>query len=84
MSQSSWSDPSPPSAASESAPTLPSDWLLGLAAVPFVAAMAGGRLVRDVALGLSQSSEEVFRGDRLPVLHFPQTPPDDSDAELSD
>jgi hypothetical protein len=84
MSPSSWGDPSPTPNTSEPSPTLPSDWLLGLAAVPFVGAMAGGRLIRDVVLGLSQSSEEVFRGDRLPVLHFPQTPPGDSDAEPSD
>jgi len=84
MSPSSWGDPSPPPAASESAPALPSEWLVGLAAVPFVATMAGGRLIQDLVLGLSQSSEEVFRGDRLPVLHFPQTQPGDSDAEPSD
>lgn len=76
MSPSSWGDPSPSPTTPEARPTLPSDWLLSLAAVPFVAAIAGSRGLGDLVLSLSQSSEEVFRGDRLPVLHFPQTPPE--------
>lgn len=45
--------------------------LVSIAATPWllaiVAAQAAGGLLEQLGL----SSEEIFRGDRLPVLHFP-------------
>ena len=51
----------------------PSNWLLSLATAPLVVGLVGSRLVSNFILELSESSEEVLRGDRLPVLHFPET-----------
>ncbi|CDM92619.1 MAG: hypothetical protein P5702_07525 [Limnospira sp. PMC 1291.21] len=52
-------------------PLLPSDLLLGLATTPVVVAFAAIPIVQELVLSLSEGSEEVFRGARLPVLHFP-------------
>lgn len=52
-------------------PFLSSDLLLGLATAPVVVAFAAIRNVQELVLSLSEGSEEVFRGERLPVLHFP-------------
>ncbi|MBS0016103.1 MAG: hypothetical protein KFF72_07010 [Arthrospira sp. SH-MAG29] len=52
-------------------PLLASDLLLGLATAPVVVAFAAIHNVQELVLSLSEGSEEVFRGDRLPVLHFP-------------
>ncbi|MGB3533611.1 MAG: hypothetical protein WBA13_08835 [Microcoleaceae cyanobacterium] len=57
---------------SESQLKMPSDWLIGFATAPILLLLGGGKVLADAALDLSQTSEEVFRGDRLPVLKFPQ------------
>lgn len=73
---SSSSDDAPVSSnLSPKTPVLPSDWLLGLATAPMVMAWMGGRMAQEFLLSLSEGTEEVFRGDRLPVLHFPNTEP---------
>ncbi len=51
---------------------MPSDWLVSLATAPILLILGGSKVLADAALDLSQTSEEVFRGDRLPVLKFPQ------------
>ncbi len=51
---------------------IPSDWLLSLATAPVILVLGGTKVLADALLELSQTSEEVFRGDRLPVLKFPQ------------
>jgi len=51
--------------------------LLSAATVPLLAGLVAARFVSEVVTSLGQASEEVFRGDRLPVLHFNQ--PSDAD-----
>jgi hypothetical protein len=51
---------------------IPSDWLISLATTPILLMLGGSKVLVDAVLDLSQTSEEVFRGDRLPVLKFPQ------------
>lgn len=45
--------------------------LVSLAAPPWLAAIVGVRAASEFLERLGLASEEVFRGDRLPVLHFP-------------
>lgn len=51
---------------------LPSNWLVSLGAAPLLVGLVGSRLITRLILELSESSEEILRGDRLPVLHFPE------------
>ncbi|VXD25204.1 conserved hypothetical protein [Planktothrix serta PCC 8927] len=51
----------------------PQDWLLSFATPPLLIAVLGTKALHEMFLNFSSSSEEVFRGDRLPVLHFPQS-----------
>ena len=51
----------------------PHDLLLSAATVPLLAGLVAGRFVSELMMGLSQASEEVFRGDRLPILRFTQS-----------
>jgi hypothetical protein len=48
--------------------------LLSAATVPLLAGLLATRLASEVVMSVSQASEEVFRGDRLPLLHFTQPP----------
>lgn len=68
--------------ASENAvPFVPPAFLLSLATAPVLLALVGGKALTKAVYELSVFSEEIFRGDRLPVLHFPSTPasnPDDN------
>jgi hypothetical protein len=57
---------------SDPQPKMPSDWLISLATTPLLLMLGGSKVLVDAVLDLSQTSEEVFRGDRLPVLKFPQ------------
>jgi hypothetical protein len=45
--------------------------LVSLAATPWLAAIVSARAAGDFIEQLGLASEEIFRGDRLPVLHFP-------------
>jgi hypothetical protein len=45
--------------------------LVSLAATPWLAAIVSARMAGEFIEQLGLASEEVFRGDRLPVLHFP-------------
>ncbi len=51
----------------------PQDWLLSFATTPLLIAVLGTKALHDMILNFSSSSEEVFRGDRLRVLPFPQS-----------
>ncbi|XHX78871.1 MAG: hypothetical protein RBJ76_02755 [Stenomitos frigidus ULC029] len=58
-------------------------FLLSLATAPVLLALVGGKALTKAVYELSVFSEEIFRGDRLPVLHFPTataTNPDDNVA----
>lgn len=44
--------------------------LLGIATVPALVAIVGGSAIAKTIQELGELSEEVFRGDRLPILEF--------------
>jgi hypothetical protein len=50
--------------------------LVSLAVTPWLAAIVSAHAVSDAIEQLGLASEEIFRGDRLPVLHFPDRPSD--------
>lgn len=60
---------------SEASTTLPFDIspeiLLSLATGPLLLGILGGRALMEVVQEVSQLSEEIFRGDRLPTLNDP-------------
>ena len=62
-------------------PFVPPELLLSLATAPVLLALVGGKVLTEAVRELGVFSEELFRGDRLPVLHFPDETtlnPDDS------
>ncbi|MBE9100586.1 hypothetical protein IQ267_14175 [filamentous cyanobacterium LEGE 07170] len=52
--------------------------LLSAATVPLLAGLIAARVASEMVMNLSQASEEIFRGDRLPILHFTQSPDSES------
>jgi hypothetical protein len=52
---------------------VPADVVLSMATAPVLFALWGGKVVTTLLQEMGQASEEVFRGDRLPVLNFPAT-----------
>jgi hypothetical protein len=54
------------------------DVLVGLAIPPFLLAAIGGQLMGRSIAAMGRLSEDLLRGDRLPVLHFPPQPPPES------
>jgi hypothetical protein len=67
------SDPLPTQ--TDKSPTLPGspDLLLSLATVPVLLGIVTLKVVNTTLRQLGEMSEELFRGDRLPLLHFPDT-----------
>lgn len=57
---------------------LPAPLLLSLATMPLIVGLWGVKAMGGFLRDLGEASEEVFRGERLPVLHFPH------DSRLSD
>ena len=45
------------------------DVLVGATALPLLGGIVGARLLSQALTQLGQASEELFRGDRLPLLH---------------
>ncbi|MFE4108121.1 hypothetical protein [Almyronema epifaneia] len=45
-----------------------SNWLVSLATAPVLLAIVGSRALSEFSQQLGLASEELFRGDRLPVL----------------
>jgi hypothetical protein len=45
--------------------------VVSLAAIPCLLAIVGACATQDLLERVGLASEEIFRGDRLPVLHFP-------------
>lgn len=45
--------------------------LLQLSTGPVLLALLGSKAVSQTMQAIGQASEEVFRGDRLPILEFP-------------
>lgn len=60
------------------------DLWLSLATLPVLMGVLGGRAVLQSMQELGQLSEEIFRGDRLPLLTFPPAAIDQPDASTSD
>lgn len=56
-------------------PQISSEFLLSLAIGPVVLGIFTSRSIGELMSSLGESSEEIFRGDRLPVLKFPQSQP---------
>ena len=51
---------------------------LSVLTIPFLAGLAGARSLQEGLISLGEASEEVFRGERLPILHLQQQ----SDIEI--
>ncbi|VXD20299.1 hypothetical protein [Planktothrix paucivesiculata] len=51
----------------------PQEWLVSFATAPLLMAALGTKALHDFMLNLSTNSEEILRGDRLPILHFPES-----------
>jgi hypothetical protein len=49
----------------------PTQILLSLGTAPLLLILIGGKAVATAMTELGQASEEIFRGDRLPVLRIP-------------
>lgn len=47
------------------------DVALSIATIPVLAVLVGGYAIAQTLQELSTMSEELFRGDRLPLLDFP-------------
>lgn len=74
------SEQSTSSIESNAKPLVSPEVLLSLATAPVLVALVGSHMVAKAIQELGQLSEEIFRGDRLPVLNFPhekQPNPDD-------
>ena len=54
-----------------SAPVVSPSLLVSLAATPWLAAIVTLNTANGLLEQLGLASEEIFRGDRLPVLHLP-------------
>ncbi|MBD2086660.1 hypothetical protein [Coleofasciculus sp. FACHB-542] len=57
----------------ENATSATPEILLSLATVPMLLGVLGIKAVSELLCAIGQNSEEVFRGDRLPVLHVPNS-----------
>ncbi|MBD2179923.1 hypothetical protein H6S82_12100 [Planktothrix sp. FACHB-1355] len=53
---------------------IPTEILLTLATGPLLFGMLCGKATLDSIKSLGEASEEVFRGDRLPAIPFPDSP----------
>ncbi|MDJ0553929.1 MAG: hypothetical protein QNJ68_05740 [Microcoleaceae cyanobacterium MO_207.B10] len=53
-----------------------SELLLSLATGPVLLAMLANKAINELLPEIGLYSEEIFRGDRLPMLNFPQNPKD--------
>jgi len=62
--------------------SIPNDLLLQIGTGSLLLGLIGSKAVAQAVRAIGQASEEVFRGDRLPVLPFPEaeTTSESSDA----
>lgn len=51
--------------------SIPQDVVLQLGTGAVLVALVGGKAFSETLQAIGQATEEVFRGDRLPVLQFP-------------
>lgn len=59
-----------PTMANSTNPKLASDVLVSVATIPFLLVLLGSRVAAKAFQEMGQMSEEVFRGDRLPILRM--------------
>ena len=52
----------------------PTDILLSLSTAPVLLVLIGSKVAAGLVAELGQASEEVFRGDRLPILKISTNP----------
>lgn len=60
-------------------PNISAEVLLSVATVPVLLVLVGGKALAGLAQEIGQMSEEVFRGDRLPILNWMNSKPEQSD-----
>jgi hypothetical protein len=56
---------------------IPSESVIAGMTLPMLLGLVGGKAIAEGLQSLGQASEEIFRGDRLPLLHFPVEPTTD-------
>ena len=54
---------------------IPTDILLSLTTGPLLLGILCGKATLDFMQSLGEASEEIFRGDRLPAIKFPDISP---------
>jgi hypothetical protein len=62
---------------SQSSSKISTDVLLSLSTVPLLLILVGSRAIAAAMKDMGQTSEELFRGDRLPILKISPTSLDD-------
>ena len=55
-----------------SSPQISSELLLSLATGPMIFGVLASRALGELIPAIGEYSEEIFRGDRLPMLNFPE------------
>lgn len=61
-----------------------SEWLISVLTVPFIGGLWGSHSLGQFLQGLGSDFEEVFRGDRLPLLPFPDSSPQNEESSPSE
>ncbi|MDX2212376.1 MAG: hypothetical protein SFY66_03715 [Oculatellaceae cyanobacterium bins.114] len=51
-----------------------SNILIGIGTVPVLAVLLGSKAIAELMQHVGQASEELFRGDRLPILNLSSQP----------
>lgn len=51
---------------------IPIEVALSVLTVPILGGLVGARSLQQGLINFGEASEELFRGDRLPILHFQQ------------
>lgn len=60
----------------------PTQLLVSIATVPLLLGLLARQALMKASDELGQLSEEVFRGERLPILNVPATPSTDPEVEV--
>ncbi len=61
----------PTSSSSQQIPKIEPSLLVSLVVTPWLLTVVVVRATQEILEQVGLASEEIFRGDRLPVLHFP-------------
>jgi hypothetical protein len=75
-----FSDDSTPNSAVDRSTAVPVQLLVSILTVPTLAAIVGLQAGLQQIQAMANNSEEIFRGDRLPLLPFPNPSPSPSSA----